>query len=105
MKALLNERTKFVAVNHVSNALGTINPIKEMIESAHKYGVPVLIDGAQSAPHMPVDVQDLDCDFFAFSGHKMFAPTGSGVIYGKAALLEEDESVPGRRRHDQERDL
>jgi cysteine desulfurase / selenocysteine lyase len=85
---LLNERTKFVALSHVSNALGTINPIKEMIEHAHKYGVPVLIDGAQSAPHMPVDVQDLDCDFFAFSGHKMFAPTGSGVIYGKAAILE-----------------
>ena len=86
--ALFSVRTKFVAVTHVSNALGTINPIKEMIEHAHKYGVPVLIDGAQSAPHMPVDVQDLDCDFYAFSGHKMFAPTGSGVVYGKTALLE-----------------
>ena len=86
--ALLNERTKFVAVTHVSNALATVNPIKEIIESARKYGVPVLIDGAQSAPHMPIDVQDLDCDFFAFSGHKMFAPTGSGVVYGKAELLE-----------------
>lgn len=86
--ALLNERTKFVAVTHISNALGTVNPIKEMIDQAHKYGVPVLIDGAQSAPHMVVDVQDLDCDFYAFSGHKMFAPTGSGVIYGKAARLE-----------------
>src|SRR5687767_1050215 len=85
---LLNERTKFVALSHVSNALGTINPIKEMIEHAHKYGVPVLIDGAQSAPHMPVDVQDLDCDFFAFSGHKMFAPTGSGVVYGKREWLD-----------------
>jgi len=85
---LLNERTKLVAITHVSNALGTINPIKEMIEQAHKYGVPVLIDGAQSAPHMPVDVQDLDCDFYAFSGHKMFAPTGSGVVYGKSAFLE-----------------
>jgi len=85
---LLNERTKFVAVTHVSNALGTINPIKEMIAQAHKYGVPVLIDGAQSAPHMPVDVQDLDCDFYAFSGHKMYAPTGSGIVYGKAELLE-----------------
>ena len=92
---LLNERTKFVALGHVSNALGTINPIKEMIEQAHKYGVPVLIDGAQSAPHMPVDVQDLDCDFFAFSGHKMFAPTGSGVIYGKAALLEKMNPFQG----------
>jgi len=86
--ALLSERTKFVAVTHISNALGTVNPIKRMIDQAHKYGVPVLIDGAQSAPHMAVDVQDLDCDFFAFSGHKMFAPTGSGVVYGKAALLE-----------------
>jgi cysteine desulfurase/selenocysteine lyase len=86
--ALLNERTRFVAITHVSNALGTVNPVKQMIDQAHKYGVPVLIDGAQSAPHMPVDVQDLDCDFFAFSGHKMFAPTGSGVIYGKADLLE-----------------
>jgi len=86
--ALLNEKTKLVAITHVSNALGTINPIKGMIDSAHKYGVPVLIDGAQSAPHMPIDVQDLDCDFYAFSGHKMFAPTGSGVVYGKASLLE-----------------
>src|SRR5437773_1648541 len=85
---LLNERTRFVAVMHVSNALGTINPIKEITERAHKYGVPVLIHGAQSAPHMPIDVQDLDSDFFAFSGHKMYAPTGSGIIYGKAELLE-----------------
>lgn len=92
---LLNERTKFVAVTHVSNALGTINPIKEMIAQAHKYGVPVLIDGAQSAPHMPVDVQDLDCDFYAFSGHKMYAPTGSGVVYGKAALLEKMNPFQG----------
>src|SRR6266436_3280971 len=86
--ALLNERTKFVAVTHVSNALGTINPVREIIERAHKYGVPVLLDGAQSAPHMPIDVQALDCDFFAFSGHKVYAPTGSGVVYGKAELLE-----------------
>src|SRR6476660_1646508 len=85
---LLNERTKFVAITHVSNALGTINPIKQMIAQAHKYGVPVLIDGAQAAPHMPVDMQDLDCDFYAFSGHKMFAPTGSGIVYGKLELLE-----------------
>jgi cysteine desulfurase/selenocysteine lyase len=85
---LLNERTKFVSVVHVSNALGTINPIKEIISQAHKYGVPVLIDGAQSAPHMPVDVQELDCDFYVFSGHKMYAPTGSGIVYGKAELLE-----------------
>ncbi len=93
--ALLNERTKFVAVTHVSNALGTINPIKRMIEQSHKYGVPVLIDGAQSAPHMPVDVQELDCDFFAFSGHKVYAPTGSGVVYGKAALLEKMNPFQG----------
>jgi cysteine desulfurase/selenocysteine lyase len=92
---LFNERTKFVALSHISNALGTINPVKEMIEHAHKYGVPVLIDGAQSAPHIPVDVQDLDCDFFAFSGHKMFAPTGSGVIYGKASLFEKMNPFQG----------
>jgi cysteine desulfurase/selenocysteine lyase len=93
--ALLNEKTKFVAFTHVSNALGTINPVKDMIDQAHKYGVPVLIDGAQSAPHMPVDVQDLDCDFYAFSGHKMFAPTGSGVVYGKTALLEKMNPFQG----------
>ena len=93
--ALLNEKTKFVAFTHVSNALGTINPVKQMIEQAHKYGVPVLIDGAQSAPHMEVDVQDLDCDFYALSGHKMFAPTGSGVVYGKAALLEKMNPFQG----------
>jgi len=86
--ALLSENTKFVAFTHVSNALGTVNPVKRMVEQAHKYGVPVLIDGAQSAPHMLVDVQELDCDFYAFSGHKMFAPTGSGIIYGKAEVLE-----------------
>jgi cysteine desulfurase/selenocysteine lyase len=93
--ALLNERTKLVAVTHVSNALGTIVPVKEIIEGAHKYGVPVLIDGAQWAPHMPIDVQDLDCDFYALSGHKMFAPTGSGVIYGKASLLEKMNPFQG----------
>src|ERR1700737_653456 len=71
---LLNERTRFVAVTHVSNALGTINPVREIIDRAHKYGVPVLIDGAQSVPHMPIDVRALDCDFFAFSGHKIYAP-------------------------------
>ena len=93
--ALLNERTKFVAIAHVSNALGTVNPIKEMIDRAHKYGVPVLIDGAQWVPHNSVDVQDLDCDFYTFSGHKMFAPTGSGVVYGKAALLEKMNPYQG----------
>jgi cysteine desulfurase / selenocysteine lyase len=94
-EVLLNERTKLVSLIHVSNALGTINPVREMIAHAHKYGVPVLIDGAQAAPHMPVDVQDLDCDFYVFSGHKMFAPTGSGIIYGKAELLEKMNPFQG----------
>ncbi|HMJ08092.1 MAG TPA: cysteine desulfurase [Pyrinomonadaceae bacterium] len=85
---LLNERTKIVAVGHVSNALGTVNPIKEMVATAHKFGVPVFVDGAQSVPHFPVDVQDLDCDFFTFSGHKMYAPTGSGIVYGKREWLD-----------------
>ncbi|HLL15052.1 MAG TPA: cysteine desulfurase [Pyrinomonadaceae bacterium] len=87
-EALLNERTKLVCVMHVSNALGTINPIKEIIARAHKQGVPVLVDGAQGTPHLPIDVQDLDADFYIISGHKMFAPTGSGVVYGRAELLE-----------------
>jgi cysteine desulfurase/selenocysteine lyase len=86
--ALLNERTRLVCVGHVSNSLGTVNPVKEIVARAHKVGVPVLVDGAQGAPHLKVDVQDLDCDFYAVSGHKMFAPTGSGVLYGKAEWLE-----------------
>jgi cysteine desulfurase/selenocysteine lyase len=86
---LLNERTKMVAVTHVSNSLGTINPIKSMIATSHKFGVPVCVDAAQSVPHFPVDVQDLDADFFVFSGHKMFAPTGSGVMYGKREWLDQ----------------
>jgi cysteine desulfurase/selenocysteine lyase len=88
LDAVLNERTKLVCVGHVSNSLGTVNPVKEIVARAHKLGVPVLVDGAQGAPHLKVDVQDLDCDFYAVSGHKMFAPTGSGVLYGKAELLE-----------------
>jgi len=87
-KRLLNERTRLVSVAHVSNALGTILPVKQVIEMAHDYNIPVLIDGAQAAPHMKVDVQDLDCDFYAFSGHKLFGPTGIGVLYGKARHLE-----------------
>jgi len=87
-ESLLNERTKVVAVAHVSNALGTVNPIKEMIATAHKFGVPVCVDAAQSVPHFPVDVQDLDADFYVFSGHKMFGPTGSGVVYGKREWLD-----------------
>ncbi len=86
---LLNESTKMVAVTHVSNSLGTINPVKEMIATAHKFGVPVCVDAAQSVPHFPVDVQDLDADFFVFSGHKMFGPTGSGVMYGKREWLDQ----------------
>jgi cysteine desulfurase/selenocysteine lyase len=93
--ALLNDKTKIVAVTHISNALGTINPIKEMIATAHKHGIPVLIDGAQGAPHLPVDVLDLDCDFYVFSGHKIFAPTGSGVIYGKKEWLEQMNPFQG----------
>jgi cysteine desulfurase / selenocysteine lyase len=85
---LLNSKTKLVAVAHVSNALGTINPVREIIRLAHKRNVPVLIDGAQAAPHLKLNVQDLDCDFYTFSSHKMFGPTGVGVLYGKAALLE-----------------
>ena len=92
---LFNERTKFVGVMHVSNALGTINPVKHMIAFAHARGVPVLIDGAQAAPHMKVDVQDLDCDFYAFSGHKLCGPTGIGILYGKAALLERMQPFKG----------
>src|SRR5262249_45901851 len=85
---LLTDRTRLVSVVHLSNALGTINPVKEMVELAHRRGVPVLLDGAQAAPHLGVDVQALDCDFYAFSGHKLYGPTGIGVLYGKAALLE-----------------
>ena len=92
---LFNEHTKFVGVMHVSNALGSINPIKQMIAFAHARGVPVLIDGAQAAPHMQIDVQDLDCDFYAFSGHKMCGPTGIGILYGKADLLERMQPFKG----------
>jgi len=85
---LLDERVKIVCVEHVSNALGTINPIESMIEKAHAIGAIVVVDGAQSVGHFPIDVQALDCDFYAFSGHKMFAPTGTGVLYGKRELLD-----------------
>jgi cysteine desulfurase/selenocysteine lyase len=93
--ALFNDRTKLVAVTHVSNALGTINPVRDMIATAHGHGVPVLVDGAQAVPHMKVDVQDLDCEFYAFSGHKMCGPTGIGVLYGKAAMLEKMKPYQG----------
>jgi cysteine desulfurase/selenocysteine lyase len=92
---LFNERTKLVGVTHVSNALGSVNPVKQMITFAHAHGVPVLVDGAQAAPHLQVDVQELDCDFYAFSGHKLCGPTGIGVLYGKAALLEKMQPFKG----------
>jgi cysteine desulfurase/selenocysteine lyase len=92
---LFNEHTKFVGVMHVSNALGTINPIRHMIAFAHARGVPVLVDGAQAAPHLTVDVQELDCDFYVFSGHKLCGPTGIGVLYGKAELLERMQPFKG----------
>ncbi|MFH1023865.1 MAG: cysteine desulfurase [Planctomycetota bacterium] len=84
----LTPRTRLVAVTHVSNALGTVNPVRDMIAKAHAKGIPVLVDGAQAVPHFPVDVRDLDCDFYAFSGHKLYGPTGIGVLYGKRAHLE-----------------
>jgi cysteine desulfurase/selenocysteine lyase len=87
-KKLLSSKTKLVAVNHASNALGTINPVREIIDAAHKTGAVVLIDGAQSAVHLDIDVQEMDCDFFVFSSHKMYGPTGVGVLYGKRELLE-----------------
>ena len=88
LEGLLNERTRIVCCTQVSNVLGTVNPVKEVVRMAHEKDIPVLIDGAQSVPHMKVDVQDLDCDFFAFSGHKVYGPTGVGVLYGKEAWLE-----------------
>ncbi len=92
---LFNARTQFVGLIHVSNVLGSINPVKHMIAFAHARGVPVLVDGAQAVPHMQVDVQDLDCDFYAFSGHKLCGPTGIGILYGRAALLEKMQPFKG----------
>lgn len=88
LEQMINERTKLVSMAHVSNVLGTVNDVKHMTTIAHKYGIPVLVDGAQSTPHFHVDVKELDCDFFAFSGHKMYGPTGIGVLYGKEEWLE-----------------
>ena len=88
LDSYFNDRTRIVSLTHVSNVLGTVNPVKEVIRVAHAHGVPVLVDGAQSTPHFPVDVRDLDCDFFAFSGHKIYGPTGIGVLYGKEEWLE-----------------
>ena len=86
--SLFSDRTRFVSVTHVSNVLGTVNPVKDIIAKSHAHGVPVLVDGAQSTPHFKVDVQDMDCDFFAFSGHKIYGPTGIGVLYGKEEWLD-----------------
>lgn len=88
LPSLITDRTKLISVVHVSNSLGTINPIKKITETAHKLGIPVVVDGAQAAPHMKIDVRELDCDFYAMSGHKMFGPTGIGIFYGKEYLLE-----------------
>ena len=88
VEAYLTEKTKLVSIAHVSNVLGTVNPVEQIIKIAHEHGIPVLVDGAQSAPHMKIDVQAMDCDFFAFSGHKMYGPTGIGVLYGKEEWLE-----------------
>jgi len=88
-KALISDRTRLVCCAHVSNVLGTVNPVREIIAEAHRHGIPVLIDGAQSTPHFAVDMQQLDCDFFAFSGHKIYGPTGVGVLYGKESWLEQ----------------
>lgn len=85
---LFNDKTRFVSLNYVSNALGTVNPVKQLIEIAHEQGVRVLLDGAQATAHLPIDVQDLDCDFYAFSGHKMYGPTGIGVLWGRSELLD-----------------
>ena len=94
-KKLFNKNTKLVGVTHVSNAIGTINPIKEMIEFSHTHGVPVLVDGAQAAPHMKIDVQELNCDFYTFSGHKLCGPTGIGILYGKANQLNRMKPFKG----------
>ena len=94
-KKLFNKNTKLVGVTHVSNAIGTINPIKEMIEFSHAHGVPVLVDGAQAAPHMKIDVQELNCDFYTFSGHKLCGPTGIGILYGKANQLNRMKPFKG----------
>ena len=85
---LFNERTRLVSITHVSNVLGTVNPVRDMIATAHAHGVPVLVDGAQSTPHFSVDMQEMDCDFFAFSGHKIYGPTGIGVLYGKEEWID-----------------
>ena len=90
---LLTERTKIVAITHMSNVLGTVTPIKEIIRIAHARGIPVMVDGSQGAVHLPVDVQDLDADFYVFTGHKVYGPTGIGVLYGKREVAGEDAAL------------
>jgi cysteine desulfurase / selenocysteine lyase len=97
---LLGPKTRLVSIAHVSNALGTVVPVKEMVEAAHRHGARVLVDGAQAVSHMRVDVQAINCDFYVFSGHKVFAPTGIGVVYGKSEVLDNDAAMAGRRQHD-----
>jgi cysteine desulfurase/selenocysteine lyase len=100
LPGLLNKRTKILSVTHISNALGTVTPIEQIIGLARAHGVPVLVDGAQSTPHMPINVTALDADFFVFSGHKIFGPTGIGALYGKAHLLEAMPPWQGGGTHD-----
>ena len=100
----LTPRTKLVAITHMSNVLGTVMPIKEIVRIAHARGIPVLVDGSQGAVHLPVDVQDLGCDFYVFTGHKIYGPSGIGVLYGKKNMLERDAALPGRRRDDRRGD-
>ena len=101
---LLTPRTKMVAITHMSNVLGTVVPLKEVVRIAHARGIPVLVDGGQAAVHLPVDVQDLDADFYVFTGHKLYGPTGIGVLYGKKELLAAHAALSGRRRDDRRRD-
>ena len=98
-KKLLNKKTKIVSISHIANSIGTVNPIKKIINMAHQSEAKVLVDGAQSIAHMPIDVQDMDADFFVFSAHKMLGPTGVGILYGKKASTRSNASIPRRRRH------
>jgi cysteine desulfurase/selenocysteine lyase len=100
--SLLNEKTKLVSITHISNTLGTINPVEEITKAAHAVGALVFLDGAQSIQHMKVDMQALDCDFYAFSGHKVFGPTGVGILYGKRNILNSTSALPRWRRYDRE---
>ena len=100
----LTDKTKIVAITHLSNVLGTVTPIKEIVKIAHARGIPVLVDGAQGAVHLDVDVRDLDVDFYAITGHKLYGPTGVGALYGKSGMAGEAAALPRRRRDDQRGD-